>query len=244
MTALAIERTSNVYWLRRARGELWFEDRGFDPLPDAGWTRLATGARWIASGGDAIAMLEDDAVTAFTAALARPMFRAPGLGAALAGAAAAVVDPVRHRVYVATPTAIVAIDEERTAAVAPVAARALALSADRRRLYAAGARAIACITLDDGAVADVADVPGGGAVGGLATSPSGLIATVVGPGGAALVGITLRHGACRTLRALPAELAGAAVVADHTGGLTLAAPDRLYRCEFDGSDLAVCFAPP
>jgi hypothetical protein len=243
MTALAIERTSNVYWLRRAPGELWFEDRGFDPLPDGRWTRLATGARWIASGGDAIAMLEDDAVTAFTAALARPMFRAPGLGAALADAAAAVVDPVRRRVYVATPTAVVAIDEERAATVAPLAARALALSADRRRLYVAGARTIACVTVEDGGLEDIADVPGGGAVGGLATSPSGLVATVVAAGGALLVGITLRHGAVRTLRALPAELAGAAVVADHTGALTLAAPGRLYRCGFDGADLAVCFQP-
>ena len=58
-----------------------------------------------------------------------------------------------------------------------------------------------------------------------------------------LLGINVRHGACRILCPLPAELAGAPVVADHTGALTLAAPDRLYRSEFDGTGLAVCFTP-
>ena len=240
--ALAIERSSNVYWLRRDRGELWFETRGFE-LVDAGWSRLASDAAWIASAGDAIAVLGADEVTAFTAVGARPLFAAPGLGALLADALAAVVDPVRGVVYVATPGAIVALAGGAVTSIAPRTARALALSTDRRRLYAATDTAIDCVTLDDGAVDEVAALPAHTHVGALASSPMGVAATAIVPSGPVLLGISPRFGSCTLLGALPAELASAPLVADHTGALTLAGPDRLYRCAFDGSELAVCFAP-
>jgi hypothetical protein len=251
--ALAIDRSTNVAWLRRDARELWFEARGFDPDPDAGgaaaWTRVATDAAWLVSAGDAVALLAGDAVTAFTAAAARPLFAAPGLAAALAGARAAVVDPVARRVLVATDAGVIAIGAAGTASIAPLPARALALSSDRRRLYAATDAAIWCVALPGGEVTEVVAIPDGATVTAMASAPAGLAATVTVPGrdaaaaAAALVGINLRYGSWHPLRALPAELAGAPVVADHTGGLTLAAPARLYRCGFDGGDLAVCFAP-
>jgi hypothetical protein len=248
--ALAIERSSNVYWLRRDRRELWFEARGFDPDGGGGggWSKVASDAAWIASVGDAIALLAGDAVTAFTPVAARQLFAAEGLGEALAVARAAVVDPVARRVYVATAGAVVAVDAAGpgmgdAVTVAPIAARALALSSDRRRLYAATANAIACVS--EGFVEDVVELPAGLVIGAIASSPGGLVATTVASPGAApqLVGVNLRHGSLHVLRALPGELAGAPVVADHAGGLTLAAPDRLYRCGFDGSGLAICLAP-
>jgi hypothetical protein len=240
--ALAIERSSNVYWLRRDRRELWFETRGFE-LVDPGWSRLATDAAWIASAGDAIAVLEPDGVTAFTAVGARPLFAAPGLGAALADALAAVVDPVRRVVYVATPGAIVEVGTAGVTRVAARTARALALSTDRRRLYAATDVALDCVTLDDHAVTEVAALPASTHVAALASSPMGVAATATLPTGPALLGISPRFGSCTVLAALPADLAGAPVVADHTGMLTLAATDRLYRCGFDGSELGTCFTP-
>ena len=244
-SALAIERTSNVHWLRRDRGELWFEGRGFEP--DAGgapsWSRIASDAAWIASAGDAIALLGGDTIAAFDGVVVRPLFAAPGLAAALAGARAALVDPVRRCAYVAGPDAIVAYGADAPRPLAPLAAVVLALSNDRRRLYAATATAIACIATDDGTVNEVAALPDGTALTALATSPAGLVGTCVGARTAALVGVNLRHPSCRVLRALPAELAGAPVVADHEGTLTLAAPDRLYRSGLDGRDLEVCFEP-
>lgn len=241
--ALAIERSSNVYWLRRDRRELWFETRGFE-LVDPGWSQLATDAAWIASAGDAIAVLEHDGVTAFTAVGARPLFAAPGLGAALADALAAVVDPVRGVVFVATPGAVIAIGGGGATRLAARTARALALSTDRRRLYAATDAAIDCITLDDASVVEVAALPPSTHIAALASSPMGVAATATLPTGPALLGISPRFGSCTILGALPAELAGAPVVADHTGLLTLAASDRLYRCGFDGSELGICFTPP
>jgi hypothetical protein len=240
--ALAIERSSNVYWLRRDHGELWFETRGFEVV-DAGWSRLASAAAWIASAGDAIAVLGADEVTAFTAVGARPLFAAPGLGAALADALAAVVDPVRRVVYVARPGAIVALAGGDTTEIAPRTARALALSPDRRRLYAATDTAIECVTLEDGSIAQAAALPAHAHVAALASSPMGVAATAILPSGPALLGISPRFGSCTVLAALPAELAGAPLVADHTGTLTLAASGRLYRGAFDGSELAVCFEP-
>jgi hypothetical protein len=188
-------------------------------------------------------VLGDDEVTAFTAVGARPLFAAPGLGARLADALAAVVDPVRQVVYVATPDAIVALAAGGVTQLAARVARALALSTDRRRLYAATDRAIECITFADGAVAEVAALPAHAHVGALASSPMGIAGTAILPSGPALLGISPRFGSCTVLAALPADLAGAPVAADHTGTLTLAAPDRLYRCAFDGSELSVCFTP-
>jgi len=240
--ALAIERSSNVYWLRRDHGELWFETRGFE-LVDAGWSRLASDAAWIASAGDAIAVLGADDVTAFTAVGARPLFDAPGLADALADALAAVVDPVRRAVYIARPGAIVELAAGAVTELAPRTARALVLSSDRRRLYAATDTAIDCVTLDDGAIAQAAALPAHAHVAALASSPMGVAATAILPSGPALLGISPRFGSCTLLAALPADLAGAPLVADHTGTLTLAAASRLYRCAFDGSELAVCFEP-
>jgi hypothetical protein len=206
-------------------------------------------------GGSEVIATGVAAVTASVGGLA--MLGADGGLRRLDGGALAALEPARDLAldehagvaYLATPGEIVvrALATGARRELAAVDAAALALSADRRRLYAAdrGGHRVLALSIETGApridvVVDLAEAEAAaGAIGdgpsGLALSPAGLVATWA----RAVVGINVRHGVRAVLHgpaaALPLAAARGIAAGRDKRRLWVVDGDRLIAVATDGT---------
>lgn len=254
---LAVQRSGQLAWLRRAAGELW------TLVPEAGapdgWRASrgeAAPGSWLCAEADGQPRLcAGPAGEGGSGAAASPGAAAGFAGSAGSGGSARALLPLlsllRHPRSGALFAGTAETLEELGGRVHPIGAAAMVLSTDLRRLYAISPRGeLHVLAAAAGAPAgDLPEAPelvlGGldrfGAPAALAFGPAGLVLATAG----AVVGINLRsRTVAPILAALPAALAalpaGAGLIApavaiDHRRTLYLADEHRVVALGSDGS---------